>query len=92
MTISRDDIVKRVQAAGAFLRSSCPTPPVSPDDLVAAADAHELPIGAMNVANDPVARAIFIAAYCGEAKEALERGYDAVWNLFRIPEPLTAAQ
>lgn len=78
-TLSRLDVQGRVDQAGDFLRQRTRGLPVSPDDVVAAAEEFGLPVGT-DTAQDPVARAIFIAGFAREARQVLEACYDLAWG------------
>lgn len=91
MKLTKDDVAGMILQAGADLRQvSGPTGCVTPDDIVSVADKHDLPIG-LDIASDPVARTIFIAAFCGEARKALEAGIDAVWRRLQQLSQLAVA-
>lgn len=83
MKLTKDDVAGMVLQAGADLRRAAgPSGRVTPDAIIAVADKNDLPVG-LDIASDPVARTIFIAAFCVEAKKALEAGVDAVWRRFQ---------
>lgn len=81
MQLTRSELDKIVDQAGADLyeKAGGKTQAVTPDLMLDVAEKHRLPIGA-NITNDVVARTIFIAAFCGEALDALKAGKDAVWH------------
>lgn len=81
--VTKADVDQRIDAAGADLRALVPNlhRPVRPEEVIEVADRHQLPIG-LSVENDPVARTIFVAAFCGGADAALEAGREAVWQRF----------
>ena len=76
-SITRTDIISRVDRAGAILRSIVTEEPPKPEQIIYAADQCDLPVG-FEVEKDPIARTICIAAFACDARAPLEAGYEAV--------------
>lgn len=80
--VTKMEIERRLNLSAAQLVERVPRTPVPPEELLRVADANDLPIGTTDIDRDPVARAIFLKAYVEEARDAISKSVDAVWNVF----------
>lgn len=88
---SYSEIVSRVDRGGRMLATQYPKGIVPPEAYVRIAAECDLPLSAVTskeIEAHPVSRALYVAGFCREALDVLQRSYDAVEAMFFVPQPV----